>query len=79
MFLQSKRGAWLQLQWDVWILLPRLDRRLVSHHRQIGLGEVQDLTLSKAKANVIPQDQECVPREDRMNLRATTAIYFLVS
>lgn len=79
MFLQSKRGAWLQLQWDVWILLPRLDRRLVSHRRQIGLGEVQDLTLSKAKANVIPQDQESVPREDRMNLRVTTAIYFLVS
>ena len=46
-----------QLQWDIWILLPRFDRRLVSYYRQNGLGDIQDLTRSKAKANVVPQKE----------------------
>ena len=44
-----------QLRWDVRILLPRCDGRLVPYTRQMGLGEVQDLTRSTAKANVIPR------------------------
>lgn len=46
-----------QLQWDIWILLPGFDRRLVSYYRQIGRGEIQELTHSKAKANVIPHKE----------------------
>ena len=46
-----------QLQGDIWILLPRFDRRLVSYYRQNGLGDIQDLTRSKAKANVVPQKE----------------------
>lgn len=46
-----------QLQWDIWILLPRFGCRLVSYCRQIGLGVIQDLTRSKAKADVIPQKE----------------------